>query len=102
MFVGYGWRGARGCKRVVEESLEFLEGSPSQDPEALGSAKETQMTPLESTWNRFKIDSESTLDLPRIDPGPLGNLRGCPRAVPPKDPLGDPNRNRLEPMITKT
>ena len=45
----------------------------SQRPEARGSAEKTQMTPLESTQNRFKIDTEWTSNQSRIDTESIQN-----------------------------
>ena len=54
----------------------------TREPEARGSAEETQMAPLESTQNR-----------PRINPESTQNLWGSPQGVPPGDPpRGSPQR----------
>ena len=89
-------------------NLAYTHSSPS--PEARGSAEETQMTPLESTQNRPKINPKSSQNLPRINPESFQNQprikpestqnlwgtsgdppRGIPhRRSPQRTPLGNP------------
>ena len=56
-------------------------------PEARG-AEETQMTPLESTQNRSRIDPESTGNRPRTPPESPGRPRETPGD--PQETPGDP------------